>query len=79
MSLKEASGGLAFRHFEHSIKIGQACRGAQHPTRLGLAVVEMPVGQKLDPIFAPQGVKAPRVAQVIDPYVKRDEIGQPVA
>ena len=74
LSLKEASGGLAFRQFEHSIKIGKAGRGTKQPPRLSLAVVKVPVGQKLDPIFAPQGVKSPGVAQVVDPYVKRDEI-----
>mgnify|MGYP000659533889 FL=1 len=79
MSLKEASGGLAFRHFEHSIKIGKAGRGAKQPPRLGFAVVKVPVCQKLDPVLAPQGVKAPGIAKVINSYVKRDEIGQPVA
>lgn len=79
LSLEEASGGLAFRHFQHSIKIGKAGRGAQQPPRLSLAVVKVPVCQKLDPIFAPQGMKAPGVAEVVDPYVQRDEIGQPVA
>jgi len=37
-------------------------------------VVKVPIRQKLDPVIAPQGMKAPGVAEIVDPYVKRDEI-----